>query len=141
MTSFSSLGIHRDPWHDTGAALVYTQQSERKIVAISEERLDRIKDSRAFPLLSIKECLHYAKIESLEHLDVICADYIINKSWDNDFHRRKSVEDPLAIKKISSQISKGLVILNHHLCHASAVAFTSGFSDAAILVVDGRGSD
>lgn len=132
----SVLGIHRDPWHDTGAALVFGDHGYRRIIAVSEERLNREKDSRKFPNLAIEACLKSANI-GINEVNTVCSDYIVRPEWDNDWHRKKSVD----AKEYIDISAEKQVILNHHLCHAAAVVYTSGFSSSAILVIDGRGSD
>ena len=70
----SVLGIHRDPWHDTGAALVWGDTSQRMLCTVSEERFDRKKDSRLFPVRSINACLESAGL-SIDDVDLTCLLY------------------------------------------------------------------
>ena len=37
------LGIHKDPWHNTGASIVTEEDGKVGVVYIAEERLDRKK--------------------------------------------------------------------------------------------------
>jgi len=51
--------------HDTGAALL----TDYRIIAISQERLDRKKYSMAFPKESIDYCLSAAGIKSIDEIE------------------------------------------------------------------------
>ena len=132
----SVLGIHRDPWHDTGAAIVWGDGSKRMLCAVSEERYDRKKDSRSFPARSMLACLQSAGL-SIENIDLTASDYIRSPSWDDDYFKIRS-SDSRQFVNIDTEKHH---ILNHHLCHAAACVYTSGFRSSAILVIDGRGSN
>src|SRR3989344_47501 len=56
--------------HDTGAALLI----DDKVVAISQERLDRKKYSRAFPKESVDYCLSTAGLKNIENVDVVAVE-------------------------------------------------------------------
>lgn len=131
------LGIHKDPWHNTGAALIRGERGRSEFVLISEERLDRVKDSRAYPEKSISVCLREFGVPHLEEVDLIVLDYIRDRNWRLDHFktpcRQATALDTLSPSKIQ--------VVNHHLAHAYAVFYSSGFDSAAVLVVDGRGSD
>ncbi len=49
----SVLGLHRDPWHNSGAAAVSDASGTLRFANLADERLDRVKDSRNFPEKSI----------------------------------------------------------------------------------------
>lgn len=132
--SSTCVGIHRDPWHDTGASAVCEVDGERRIICLTEERFNREKDSRGYPLHSLNECLRFLGLDNFGDVEAIASDYIIRESWTEDYNKRLSIVDPNNID------SYNLTILNHHLCHAASAVYTSGFNECAILVVDGRGS-
>ena len=131
------LGIHKDPWHNTGAALIRHEAGKTDFVFVSEERLDRVKDSRAFPERSIIACLNEFGLRNINDVDLVVMDYIRNKDWKRDYFRNpcqiSSEMETLAPEKIH--------VMNHHLAHAAAVFYSSGFEKSAVLVVDGRGSE
>jgi carbamoyltransferase len=131
------LGLHRDPWHDTGAAVIRDDGGRPHIVTVSEERLDRVKDSRAFPERSIAACMADAGVGSIDEIDLVVLDYIRAPDWRRDEYRapaaRNTLLDRIAPEKIH--------VINHHLAHACSSFYCSTYDDAAILVVDGRGSD
>lgn len=131
------LGLHKDPWHNTGAALVRSLDGKVDVVMVSEERLDRVKDSRNPPELSIAACLNEFGRRSLDELDLVVLDYIRTADW-----RQDHVRTPCRRIEALERLPAGKVrVMNHHLAHAAAVFYSSGFSSAAVLVVDGRGSD
>lgn len=130
------LGIHKDPWHNTGACIIKDDGHNTKIAFLSEERLDRIKDSRGFPELSIQACMKQLGIESYREFDLVVMDYIENENWKLDQFKRKCRQDVF----LNNIDQEKIFTVNHHLLHASAVYFSSGFDESAILIVDGRGS-
>ena len=69
------LGLKLNPFHDTGAAIVADDGDRVRVVAISEERLDRTKNSRAFPAKAIAYCLEAIGCE-LKDLSLVVADFI-----------------------------------------------------------------
>ena len=48
------LGLHKDPWHNSGAAVIIEKEGKVEFGNLSEERANREKDSRAFPEMSTK---------------------------------------------------------------------------------------
>lgn len=132
------LGIHKDPWHNTGASIVFEQDGVTDVVYIAEERLDRKKDSRGFPELAVAACMKHAKLARFEDLDLVVVDYIRDPDdWTNDFFNTPCRSD-VFLKEIDPAKIR---IINHHLAHAAASFYASPFDQSAILVVDGRGSD
>jgi carbamoyltransferase len=132
------LGIHKDPWHDTGACAIRFIDGKTEIAYIAEERLDRVKDSRHFPANSTRAVLEAVGASSVDDCDLVVMDYIINKkNWRLDQYRK-----PCSTANYLSDLSERKIrVINHHLAHAYAVYFSSNFRKAAILVVDGRGSE
>lgn len=131
------LGIHKDPWHDTGAAIIVGDANSYDVCMISEERLDRVKDSRAFPSRAIAKCLDFAGGISLDDVDLIVLDYIRDRDWHKDEHSRPCTKSTILESIDPSKIA----VINHHHAHACSTFYSSPFDEAAILVVDGRGSD
>jgi carbamoyltransferase len=131
------LGLHRDPWHSTGAAVVRDDGDGPRVVTVSEERLDRVKDSRAFPERAIAACMADAGVGSLDAIDLVVLDYIRVPDWRRDEYRRPAVRGTLLERLPPERIH----VINHHVAHASATFYSSAFPDAAIVIADGRGSD
>jgi carbamoyltransferase len=109
--------------HSFSACLV---ENGRVVCAIEEERLNRIKHS-LLPDNSIeiarakaaKYCLH--PFSSSSEIDMIISNDFIN---------------PLYYSKYMNKI----ILINHHLAHASSAYFCSPFMETAILIADGCGS-
>ncbi|MBI1911177.1 MAG: carbamoyltransferase [Deltaproteobacteria bacterium] len=146
---------------DASAALVVDGEI---VSAIDEERLNRIKHSPGFPELAIKHCLEQAKI-TLDDVDYISVanDFKVNlwrkfafavntfpvKAWPRYFHNymRQRILRPLNViddlaervggdpKKIASKVKR----VEHHNAHAASSYYTSPFTKASILTMDGSG--
>ena len=82
------LGIHKDPWHNTGAALIRSIKGKTDFVFISEERLDRVKDSRSYPIHAIKACLKEFGLKQIDQVDLVMLDYISNMDWRKDYFKK-----------------------------------------------------
>ena len=64
-------------------------------------------------------------------------DYIRVPDWRRDEYQRPAARGTLLEEIAPEKIH----VVNHHLAHACATFFSSTYEDAAILIVDGRGSD
>lgn len=132
------LGLHKDPWHNAAAALIRDDGSGPQIAYVAEERLDRVKDSRAFPMKAVIACMNELGVASTSDIDMVVLDYIRNGSdWRSDHFRTPCRTDVFLAEIPPDRIH----IVNHHLLHACAVFYSSPFDEAAVLIVDGRGSD
>lgn len=132
------LGLHKDPWHNSGAAALRVDDRGLEICSLTEERLNREKNSRAFPELSVLACMEHLGIQSIRDFDLVVLDYICNGAdWRKDSYRRSCTTDNLLAQVDPSKIR----VMNHHLAHACAVFYSSQFDSAAVLIIDGRGSD
>ena len=139
---FYIMGIQSFASHDSGAALIRCARSTGSVdfVAISEERLIRKKYPYTFPVHSIAYCLDYFGLSQARDIDVVVTDYIRVKRWFNSGLSYNNSEYDYLKMKFDFSPQK-MVTIDHHLAHAASVYYTSGFHDAAILVVDGNGSD
>ncbi len=131
------LGLHRDPWHNSGAAIIRDDGHGSHLVTACEERFDRVKDSRAFPQRAVDACMADADVRSLDEIDLFVLDYIRVPDWRRDEFKQPAARDTFLERVPPEKIH----VINHHLAHACATFFSSTFEDAAVLVVDGRGSD
>lgn len=104
---------------------------------LSEERCNREKDSRKFPALSLKACMNELGVSSTDAIDLVVMDYIVRADWKNDWYRHPCETDNF----LADIDPKKIRIINHHLAHAYSVFYSSGFESAAVLIVDGRGSE
>lgn len=117
--------------HDTGAALI----AEGRIVAIAEERLNRVKYSEnIFPEKSIEYCLDALGIAAGD-IDLVVTDWIGDREIETGTKAERFFHE-----KTGSRFTKARVVtINHHDAHAATAFFCSPFSEAAILVYDGSG--
>lgn len=131
------LGLHRDPWHNSGSAVIRAEGGEVRFATLSEERCNREKDSRKFPELSARACMEELGVSCLDEVDLVVMDYIVNRDWRSDFYRRPGIADSFLNQLDPAKIH----VMNHHLAHACAVFYSSPFESSAVLIVDGRGSE
>ncbi|WP_439427701.1 carbamoyltransferase family protein [Micromonospora sp. LA-10] len=131
------LGISGAFGHDPAAALV----SDGVLVgACEEERFTRQKRAMRQPAMhSVQACLDMGRIElaDVDHIAI---------GWDpdlapHDMRLRDSLANFLASHRLIRESPPSIHRVPHHLAHAALGYFTSGFDDAAILVVDGQGED
>jgi carbamoyltransferase len=148
------LGISAD-YHDSSAALLLDGQL---IAAAAEERFSRRKHDSALPSQSIDWCLEHAGIQArdLEYIvfyekPLLKFDRILATSLDYyprsyAFFREAALtwfSEKLWIKSRMVRAlgvpANRILFCEHHLSHAASAFYCSGFSDAAILTVDGIG--
>src|SRR6202522_1638459 len=148
------LGISAD-YHDSSAALLLDGQL---VAAAAEERFSRRKHDPALPSQAIKWCLKHAGIQArdLEYIvfyekPLLKFDRILATSLDYyprsyAFFREALLSwfsEKLWIKsrllKLLGVPASRMLFCEHHLAHAASAFFCSGFSQAAILTVDGIG--
>lgn len=124
------LGVHIG--HDRGSCLI---QDGKIVVAISEERLDRIKysPSSEVPYLSIQYCLNHGGLKGPD-LDLVVFGYAKTDEKNLGEKVRKKLKERL-------QISGGKIkFVTHHLAHLYSTFYLSPFKEAAVLVIDGAGN-
>jgi len=131
--------VNKEPWilgisasHNGSACLL---KGDKIVVAIQEERLSRFKRQRIYGAKTsqaVAYCLDYAGITPRElSLVVLC----VQGRRNDEIH--DLTRDPFLNVRTSGIPS---LTIPHHYGHALSVFATSGFADAAILIVDGTGS-
>jgi len=142
-------------YHDSAAALL---KDGNVVAAVEEERFSREKNDDGFPKLAIDYCMKEGGItgndlacvafydKSVLKFERLLDNYIavaprgmtsfldVIPKW---LHRRLWVKED--IKKHLGGYSGKIYFPEHHLSHAAYTFFTSPFSEAAILTVDGVG--
>lgn len=141
--------------HDTSAALI---KDGNIVGAIEEERLSRNKKTTDFPIKSINWLLKKANIE-ISDIDEIVTSFdtkqFINNSspfedntimHDDELEKNKEkiiIDNEYIRHKLLRDLEKHGITkyteIPHHLAHAGGAYFLSGFSEANILIIDGRG--
>jgi carbamoyltransferase len=127
--------------HDRAAAIV---KDGELLVAIEEERLDRIKHSEGFliqghferltktiPMKAIAYCLDAAGI-GIDDLDLVVGNRPLGDGAVWRILRELPIKDKSKVHAFP--------LPSHHLAHAAATYYTSPFDDAAVLIVDQAGS-
>ena len=155
-----SLGINYSQMHDSSACLA---RDGEVLFAVAEERLSRVKHDPCFPVLAIRACLDSARIrpEELDHISFGWSPPRSSFLHDLKCYARGSV--PLRYLSALNSTRHFLSMWHqqggqnrfrenfgvtrakmrfvpHHLAHAISAYAYSGFDEAAILVVDGRGA-
>ena len=106
------LGLHKDPWHNTGACVMLGDGPSPDFAFLSEERIDRVKDSRAFPAGSARACMQELGIGSVDEFDAVVMDYIEHSDdWRLDQARRPCSTENFLRNVDTSKIH----IVDHHL--------------------------
>jgi len=142
-------------YHDSAAAIL---QDGKVIAAVEEERFSRKKNDDGFPKLAIDYCLKEAGISGSDLKCVAFYDKSVLKFerlLDNYIavaprglgsfldtipkwlHKRLWIKED--IKKHLGGYKGKIYSPEHHMSHAAYTFFTSPFTEAAILTVDGVG--
>jgi carbamoyltransferase len=136
-----SLGFMNYCSHDPAACLVRkSPDGHLDYIHYEEGMLSRKKKSYQFPLRAIKACLDYFDI-GIEDVDIVALDYMNSKTVHNTAtYYRKLIGDYLRAH-MSIRPDQVYFVDSHHLAHAYTAFYPSGFESAAVLVVDGLGSE
>jgi carbamoyltransferase len=154
------LGINFTDFHESSACLL---QDGKVVFACAEERLSRVKQDKKFPLLAIKAALDFAGLTPGE-VDHVAFSFPL--SWEFYRHNLKlMLAGTWGISSVRAQRwvlgflkgqrhrggeldyvrafgkpKGGVYHINHHLAHALSSYCMSGFEQASVLVIDGRGT-
>ena len=155
-----TIGINYSRMHDSSACIV---RDGKLLFAVAEERISRVKHDAGFPVLSIKACLDAAGVGANE-LDFVCfgwpaprityghdlADFARGRHpisyWNvlsSTRHFATMVNQGNGWKRFQSHFGPTKArprFIDHHFSHAISTFGYSGFEEAAVVVVDGRGS-
>jgi carbamoyltransferase len=129
------LGISGGIGHDPAACIVIDGQLR---AMAEEERFTRVKRApNQMPIYASLYCLKEVGIE-ISDVDVIAT------AWDPTLDPSYFlVNDAIRVfkghKAFQGHAFPPIISIDHHQAHAASSFFASGFSDAAILVVDGQG--
>ncbi len=155
-----TLGINYSQMHDSSACIV---QDGELLFAVAEERISRVKHDASFPKLAIQACLDFAKVGAAQ-LDEICFGWqTAGPVYRHDLKLYATGQWPLSymnflnssrhflsmwhqesgavpFRRIFGASNARLRYVDHHLAHALSAYGYSGFDDAAVVVMDGRGA-
>lgn len=133
------MSVPERPWilglsasHNGAACLLH---GSRIVAAIQEERLVGKKRARLFgarPSLAVQYCLDQGGIRAPDlDLVVLCA--------QTSVHLPENEITANPVLDVVANSTRTMVV-SHHMGHAVSSIATSGFDEAAVLVVDGMGS-
>jgi len=157
-----TLGINYSQMHDSSASLV---RDGELLFAVAEERISRIKHDCGFPKLAIQACLDFAKV-SAGKLDEVCFGWQpAGPVYRHDLKLYAVGQWPISYLNVLNSTRHFLSMwhqesgaapfrrifgvgggkprfryVDHHLAHAISAYAYSGFSDSAVVVMDGRGA-
>lgn len=136
-----SLGFMNYCSHDPAACVVRKSPDGRlDYIHYEEGMLSRKKKSYQFPLRAIKACLDHFGI-TLGDVDVVALDFMNAKTVHNTAaHYRKLMGDYLRAN-LAIRPDQVHFVASHHLAHAYTAFYPSGFDSAAVIVIDGLGSE
>ncbi|MEM9400234.1 MAG: carbamoyltransferase N-terminal domain-containing protein, partial [Verrucomicrobiota bacterium] len=135
------LGFNNFASHDPSASIVTDRNGTLEYVAIAEERLCRVKKSHYSPLRSIRYCMDHFGIKDFSEVDLIVVDYVFHKQLTDTANHYRKLEHDYIKTKLKLDYNKLLYIDSHHMAHAASAYYPSNFKEAAILIVDGFGSN
>ena len=143
--------------HDTSAAIVVDGEL---VCAVEEERFNRDRHASAFPLSAIDYCLSEAGIRMEDLSGVgLTFDYRLFRNSSDPFDKNIIAHDDLspagieaikqgnvetwrsAMRQLEEHGLQDARQFRHHLTHAACGFYLSGFPEANVMVMDGRGED
>jgi len=155
-----TLGVNYTKMHDSSACIV---RDGELLFAIAEERISRVKHDAGFPHQSIQACLEYSRVRA-DQLDEVCFGWpTAGPGFRHDLKCMATGGLPFTYlnlltstlhflsmrhqgggaEKFRQQfgnVKARMRFVDHHLAHALSAYAYSGFSEAAVVVMDGRGA-
>lgn len=157
------LGIS-NPQHNSAAALI---QDGKILGAIDEAKLSRLKRDARFPSAAINYLLEELGDNSITHIALAGTDYPFRiRKFRQDLAASSGLSEKADTtlrflysqfsdnkelpteRELNEVVDRGVINLSetpsvtyvdHHLAHAASAYYTSGFSRATVLTVDGSG--
>ena len=155
-----TLGINYSQMHDSSACLV---RDGELFFAVAEERISRVKHDAGFPRNAIQACLDFGHMNA-HQLDEVCFGWQVpGAAFRHDLKCYASGKMPVTyLDGLNSTLhflsmwhqgggakrfeqyfgvtKARMRFVGHHLAHALSAYSFSGFDDAAVIVMDGRGA-
>jgi len=155
-----TIGINYSQMHDSSACIV---RDGELLFAVAEERISRIKHDAGFPRLAIQACLDFAKVTPAQ-IDEVCFGWqTAGPVYRHDLKLYATGQWPLSYlnflnssrhflsmwhqesgaspyRRLFGANKTRFRFVDHHLAHAISAYAYSGFDDAAVVVMDGRGA-
>ncbi|MFI7643878.1 carbamoyltransferase [Nonomuraea sp. NPDC049400] len=139
--------LAQDAFHDAAACLI---RDGELLVAVEEERFNRIKQTTKFPVNAIRACLDTAGVSPSEIAAVgyFFAEDMLDE-WLNETYTshpqlpirssRELVMSHLAVALGREMSDEQLLFIQHHVAHGMSAYIRSGMREALVVVMDGRG--
>ena len=155
-----TLGVNYSQMHDSSACIV---RDGDLLFAVAEERISRVKHDAGFPKLAIQACLDFAKVKAGQ-VDEVCFGWqTAGPVYRHDLKLYATGNWPLStmnllnssrhflsmwyqesgaapFRRIFGEGKTRFRYVDHHLAHAVSAYAYSGFDEAAVIVMDGRGA-
>ena len=155
-----TLGINYNRMHDASACIA---RDGELLFAVAEERLSRLKHDAGFPRLAIQACLDFACVRAAQ-VDEVCFGWSTpGPGFRHDLKCLATGGLPLTylnvltttqhflstwhqeggakpFTNVFGETKARMRFVDHHFAHAISVYAFSGFDEAAVVVVDGRGA-
>src|SRR5580658_8742175 len=155
-----TVGINYSQMHDSSACLV---RDGELVFAVAEERISRTKHDARFPQNAIRACLDFGDVRA-EQLDEVCFGWQVpGAAFRHDLQCYASGKMPATyinglnstlhflsmwhqrggakrLTQVFGPTEARMRYVDHHLAHALSAYSFSGFEDAAVVVMDGRGA-
>jgi len=155
-----TLGVNYSQMHDSSACIV---RDGDLLFAVAEERISRVKHDAGFPKLAIQACLDFAKVTAAQ-VDEVCFGWqTAGPVYRHDLKLYATGNWPLStmnllnssrhflsmwyqesgaapFRRIFGEGKTRFRYVDHHLAHAVSAYAYSGFDEAAVIVMDGRGA-
>ena len=146
--------------HDSSACIA---RDGEVLFAVAEERLSRVKHDARFPALAIRACLDFAGIRA-DEVDYVCQGWprphtgylhdlrcyatgrqrVDSRALFNSTRQFLGMSHQRGgenhFRRLFGPSKAQFRFMDHHLAHAISAFAYSGFEDAAVLVLDGRGA-
>ncbi|TCP66512.1 carbamoyltransferase family protein [Baia soyae] len=128
--------------HDASAALFY---NGKLIAAAEEERFSRRKHAfNSLPYAAMNYCLQEAGItaDDIDHIAVGWDLAELDQYYGKEGMKQKEMLDIVFPQQMFPRVKDpDFHLIPHHVSHASAAFYESGFDQATIVVVDGSGEN
>ena len=155
-----TLGLNYSQMHDSSACIV---RDGELLFAVAEERISRLKHDARFPQLAIQACLDFAKVSPSQIGEVCFGWQTPGATFRHDLKLFATGRWPAGYFSVLNSSRQFLSMwhqgggvrrfgrhfgpskvqfrfVDHHFAHAISAYSYSGFDDAAIVVMDGRGA-
>src|SRR5256886_14690177 len=132
--------------HDSAAVLLV---EGRMVIAVPEERINRKKQTGACAARAIAFCLKEVGL-AIEEIDELAHGYDyapyrglyaldpVSRELYREVYSRDALLE-LVRRDLPAFPEQRVHCVNHHLAHAASAAFTSGWDECLVVVIDGMG--